>query len=77
MIKKAIGDEIRRYRKEQSLTFEALAHRSNIGLTFLKELESGKKQASVTTLYKLAFALEITPDLLIMPYYSEWLKEQN
>lgn len=61
-------------RIEHKLTQDVLAHNAEIGLTFLKEIEGGKKQPSVTTLFKLSRALDTTPDKLILPTYQKWLE---
>ena len=74
MIKEQVGQAIRKKRLEYPYTFEALAERAEVGITFLKEIEAGKKQPSVTTLFKLARALETTPEELIMPTYREWMR---
>lgn len=77
MIKNEVGAEIRRLRRANAFTLEALAHQADMGLTYLKELEAGEKQPTVTTLFKLAEALGVTPDRLIMPAYEKWLKQKQ
>ena len=77
MIKKGIGADLRRLRLEKGFTFEALAHNADLGTTFLKEIEAGKKQPSVTTLFKLSLALGTTPDQLIVPTYIQWRSKQE
>jgi transcriptional regulator with XRE-family HTH domain len=77
MIKQGFGAEIRRLRIENGLTLEALAHDADMGLTFLKEIEAGQKQASITTLFKLAFALSVAPDVLIVPTYNKWVTDKK
>ena len=77
MIKQDLGAEIRRLRIEQGFTQEALAHDADMGLTFLKELEAGKKQASITTLFKLSHALGLSPDTLIMDSYKKWVQAKE
>ncbi len=70
--KSEFGAELGRQRKKAGLTFEQLSQHSNLSVTFLKEIESGKKQATITTLLKIAKGLDITPDNLVMPVYEKW-----
>ena len=77
MIKQDFGDELRRQRKQRGLTLERLAHRADLAVSFVKAIEAGQKQATITTLYKLANALDASPSDLVMPAYQAWLKEQS
>ena len=77
MIKKGIGAELRRLRNEHKLTQEALAHNADVAIAFVKEIEVGKKQPTATTLFKLAYALGVTPNDLISSTYEEWRSQQE
>lgn len=77
MIKEGIGSEIKRLRLERGLTFEALGHYASVGVTFLKEIEAGEKQPTVTTIFKLSKVLNVTPDKLLLPTYERWRMAQS
>mgnify|MGYP001590633421 CR=1 FL=1 len=57
-IKTEIGMRIRTLRQEKGLTIEELAHSAGVHPNYLGEAERGKKNFSITTLEKLAKALE-------------------
>lgn len=59
-----LGGNIRRYRKQQSLSQEELALRAEVDLTSISEIESGLRNPSVKTIQKIALALKVAiPDL--------------
>lgn len=49
-----VGNNIRRYRLEQSLTQEQLAEKVGISTSFCANLERGKKSMSIKTLRDIA-----------------------
>ena len=55
-----IGRRIRQLRKENDLTQEMLSWNAGITVSFLGDIERGKKQPSIESLEKLLFALGIT-----------------
>lgn len=75
MIKEAFGEKVRQLRKEKELTQGQLAEQSGLATRFVQELESGSKQPTLTTLYKLADSLNVTPGQLIDPTYKHWRRE--
>jgi len=77
MIKEGFGTDLRRLRLERGFTQEMLADHANIAVRFLKDLEAGKKQASITTLFKLSHALGANPDQLIQPTFEKWRSQQE
>ncbi len=77
MIKESIGADLRRMRLKRKLTQEALAHNADVGIAFLKNIEAGRKQPSVTTLFKLALALDVSPAELIVPTFEQWRKNKD
>lgn len=77
MIKEIFGTDLRRLRLGRGFTQEVLADRANIAVRFLKDLEAGRKQASITTLFKLSHALEINPDQLIQTAFEKWRTQQE
>lgn len=75
MIKEAFGERVRQLRKGKELTQGQLAEQSGLAMRFVQELESGSKQPTLTTLYKLADSLDVTPSELIDPTYKNWRRK--
>lgn len=63
-LSKDIGKRIRKIRKEQGLSQEELAHRSNLHPSHLGELERGEKSPTIDSLEKIVVALNINFDVL-------------
>jgi len=59
------GQVIRMLRKERGFSQEALAFESNLDRTFLSQLETGRKQPSLTTIFHLAAALQVNVSELL------------
>jgi predicted transcriptional regulator len=55
----ALGDEIRTRRKELELTQEDLAGRCEIDRPFISLMEVGRKQPTISVMYRVASALEL------------------
>ncbi|MGN1193918.1 MAG: helix-turn-helix domain-containing protein [Acutalibacteraceae bacterium] len=68
---KAVGNVIRRLRKEKSLTQEVLSGFAGLGRSHLSMIESGAKKANFETLWKIANALEIKPHELVRQIETE------
>lgn len=62
---KAFGLVVRQMRKDRGLSQEALAAEANLDRTFISQLETGTKQASLTTIFRLAAALQLEASSLI------------
>lgn len=58
-------NKIRVWREYRGLTAAALAQQAEISAAYLSELETGKKEGSVSALSRIATALRITVDDLI------------
>ncbi|TCP24907.1 Xre family transcriptional regulator [Scopulibacillus darangshiensis] len=58
-LRQAIGKTIRARRLMKNLTIERLADRSNVDDKYLSELERGKKNITLKTLFKLAAGLDL------------------
>jgi DNA-binding response OmpR family regulator len=65
---KAIGQNIRRIRKEQSLTLKQLARRTSLSVSLLSQIERAESSASVSSLYKIAVALGVKLTVLFGEY---------
>jgi transcriptional regulator with XRE-family HTH domain len=62
----AIGERIRRFRKQNNLTQEKLAEAVGIGVQHVSKIETGKSRLSLELLVHLANVLHTTPDNLLM-----------
>jgi transcriptional regulator with XRE-family HTH domain len=61
----AFGKVLRTQRESTGLSQEALALNAEVDRTFVSQLERGIRQPTLTTLCKLAVALNIKPSTLI------------
>ncbi len=59
------GNRIFNLRLAQNLTREKLAERADISVTFLADIEKGRKSMTITTLRKLSSALLVTTDYIV------------
>ena len=59
-MRKLVGRNALRLRKEAGLTQEQLAERSGLSQQYLSGLESGRRNPTVVTLYELATALGVS-----------------
>lgn len=61
----AFGEVLRRLRYERKLSQEQLAADSNLDRTFISHLETGRKQPTLLTIFRLADALALSPSAMI------------
>ena len=61
-----VGGRIRERRKNRSLTLRQLANRTGLSVSLISQIELGKSAASMSTLHKLATALQVR-----MTYFFE------
>ena len=54
-----IGQRIRAYRKEKGLTLKQMGRRTNLSVSLLSQIERAESSASVSSLYKIANALDV------------------
>ena len=73
MIKAAFAETLRRYRQRRTLTQEKLALESGISLRYLQDLEAGHKLPTIATVFRLASALQTTPQTLLNLAWKRWL----
>ena len=59
-ISKSVGGRIRTYRLKKGFSQEYLAEKADLHPTYIGQIESGKKNASIVTLEKLLCALGVT-----------------
>lgn len=62
-----MGENIRRLRKEQSLTQEALAERAGLHWTYVGSVERQERNVSIDNICRLAWALRVEPRDLLAP----------
>jgi len=62
----AFGKSLRQKRLAKLLTQEALATEANLSRAYISDLEMGKKDPSLFTVFKLAEALKLKPSVLIV-----------
>ena len=63
-----IGRNIRAARKEQSLTLKQMSRRTGLSVSLLSQIERAESSASVSSLYKLATALDCRLTDFFGPY---------
>ena len=61
----AFGKVLREQRAARGISQEALALSSDVDRTFVSQMERGIRQPTLTTLCKLARALEVQPSTLV------------
>jgi transcriptional regulator with XRE-family HTH domain len=64
-MRKLVGDNVRRVRGELRITQEQLAERSGFSQQYISDLERGRRNPTVVSLFELAQALGTTPVALI------------
>ena len=65
---KIVGANVRRLRGERGLTQEQLAHDAEIDVTYLRGIEAGRRNPSVSVLGRVAEVVGVEPsDLLSIP----------
>ena len=65
-----LGSRIRKFRRRAHFTQENLAERANLTVQHIGNIETGKKRASINALIRIADALDITVDLLLLGSYD-------
>jgi transcriptional regulator with XRE-family HTH domain len=66
-MRKLVGRNAARIRKERGLTQEQLAERSGLSQQYLSGLERGQRNPTIVTLHELAVALEVSHLDLVQP----------
>jgi transcriptional regulator with XRE-family HTH domain len=66
-MRKLVGANVARLRREQGLTQEELATRSGFSQQYLSSLERGQRNPTIITLYELAQTLGVDHWVLVMP----------
>lgn len=69
-MRKLVGRNVRRLRLERGMTQEQFAERSGFSQQYISDLERGRRNPTIVSLYELALALGVTPVLLLEPCES-------
>jgi len=65
MVIETFGNVLRELRDENNISQEKLAEYCDLDRTYISLLERGLRQPTITTIFKLAKALNISPSALI------------
>ena len=66
-MRKLVGDNCARIRKQAGLTQEELSERCGLSQQYLSDLERGKRNPTIVTIFEIAQALGVSHVLLIAP----------
>lgn len=66
-MRKLVGDNCARLRRERGWTQEELAERSGLTQQYLSDLERGKRNPTIVTIYEISQALEVSHVELVKP----------
>ena len=77
MLKEDFGSNLRKCRIGNKMTQEHLALESGLSLRFVQNLESGERQPSLETIFKLSLALDTSPQALIQATWKCWVNEER
>ena len=66
-MRKLVGRNVRRVREHQGLTQEAFAEKAGFSQQYLSDLENGKRNPTIITLYEIGKALGVNVEDLVRP----------
>lgn len=66
-MRKLVGDNCARIRKERGLTQEDLAEQSGLSQQYISGLERGRRNPTILTVYELSVALSVSHIDLLSP----------
>jgi len=73
-LKQKLANIIRTEREKAGLSQDRLASKAGISTRFYQDIESGAKQASLETIFKLSNGLGCHYSLILEPLWKEWVK---
>ncbi len=68
-----LGEELRKAREAAGLSQERLAFEAGVHRTYVGLLERGKKSPTLSVLFRICKALDISPSQLIAIIVTRWL----
>ena len=66
-MRKLVGRNVARIRREQGLTQEQLSERAGFSQQYISGLESGRRNPTIVTVYEMAQALGVDHIALLLP----------
>jgi transcriptional regulator with XRE-family HTH domain len=66
-MRKLVGRNVRTVRQAKGMTQEQLAEESGFSQQYISDLERGRRNPTIVSLYELAMALRSTPVELLSP----------
>lgn len=66
-MRKLVGQNVRRIRSARQMTQEELAERSGFSQQYISDLERGRRNPTIVSLYELTQALGTVPTELLRP----------
>ncbi len=75
-IKAIFGLVLKQTRKEKGLSQEQLAFDSGLDRSYISKLEVGSYQPSISTIFAIAKALDVRPDILVSDTYNKYMKKK-
>ena len=66
-MRKLVGSNVRKLRMERQMTQEQFAERSGFSQQYISDLERGRRNPTIVSLYELAQALGASPVELLTP----------
>lgn len=76
-MRKLVGSNLARIRHEKGLTQEQLEVLSGFSQQYLSDLERGRRNPTIITLYEIALALEVTVIDLLQPDADQQLSSDD
>ncbi len=70
-VAQATGIVLRKLRKDADLTQEKLSFKASIQRNFVSEIELGQKQPSLFTVFKVAYALDVSPQKFVQLVHEQ------
>lgn len=70
-MRKLVGRNAARIRKERGMTQEQLAERSGLSQQYLSGLEQGRRNPTIVTIFEIATALGVSHVDLVLPHREE------
>lgn len=73
----SIGKNIRHFRNLKNISQEILAEKTNLSTNYISMIERGEKIPSLTSLIRIANALEVTSDMLLCELVTKSYSVKN
>ena len=72
-----VGNVIRRFREERNKSQELVSGLAGIGRTHLSAIERGERKPTLETFFRIAYALDVKPSVLIQAIEEELQKAEK